>query len=71
MDRILDKQKTEAVTGLSRSTIWRLERSLRFPRRRLLSDGRVGWFSSEVEAWLQARPAPPCPGPKSIAATEQ
>ena len=70
MDRILDKKKTEAVTGLSRATIWRLERSLRFPRRRLLSDGRVGWFSSEVEAWLQARPARPSPRPNRIAATD-
>lgn len=44
-----------AFTGLSYTTIFRLERDGSFPTRRQLSPGRVGWIKSEVEAWLLAR----------------
>lgn len=43
-------------TGLSRSTIWRLERSSRFPSRIQLSENAVGWNEGEVTAWLAKRP---------------
>ena len=42
-------------TGLSRTTIWRLERSLEFPRRRRLGLRAVGWLSSEIEEWVLGR----------------
>lgn len=44
------------VTGLSRTTIWRLERAGNFPRRLRLSANSVGWSSEEVAAWLEALP---------------
>ena len=42
-------------TGLSRSTIWRLERSGGFPKRRRISLNAVGWLESEVDEWVQTR----------------
>jgi prophage regulatory protein len=43
-------------TGLSRSTIWRLERIRQFPSRIQLSENAVGWNEGEVSAWLAKRP---------------
>lgn len=37
-------------SGLSRATIYRLEREGKWPRRLQLSNGRVGWDEAEVEA---------------------
>lgn len=42
-------------TGLSRSTIWRLERLGRFPRRRRLSANIVAWLETEVAGWIESR----------------
>jgi prophage regulatory protein len=43
-------------TGLSRSTIWRLEGSGIFPRRRQLGGNSVGWVEAEIQEWLEGRP---------------
>lgn len=40
---------------LSDTTIWRLEKAGKFPKRRQLSPGRVGWLASEVDAWIESR----------------
>src|SRR5688500_8887809 len=37
-------------TGLSRSTVWRLERAGEFPRHRRLSANTVAWAEDEVDA---------------------
>jgi prophage regulatory protein len=42
---------------LSRTTVWRLERRGEFPRRISISDKRVAWRRSEVEARLERRAA--------------
>lgn len=44
-----------AFTGLGYTTIFKLEREGKFPARRKLSPGRVGWLKSEVEVWLANR----------------
>ena len=41
--------------GLSRPTIWRLERAGEFPKRRQLGKRSVGWVEEEVEEWMQSR----------------
>jgi predicted DNA-binding transcriptional regulator AlpA len=46
----------ETRTGIDRVTIWRLERSGSFPRRRLISGRSVRWIDSEIDAWIQALP---------------
>lgn len=52
-DRILRTQEVQKLVGLSRSTIWRLERSQKFPARVPLSIGSVGWLKSDIESWIQ------------------
>lgn len=44
------------LTGLARSSIYRLEQQQLFPTRVRLSVRAVGWNLSEVTAWLEARP---------------
>jgi len=41
--------------GLSRTTIWRLERDGLFPKRRLLTGKIVAWDESEIDEWIQSR----------------
>ena len=43
------------VTGLSSSTIWRLEKANQFPRRFKISPGAVGWRSHEINAWIDQK----------------
>jgi prophage regulatory protein len=47
----------ETRTGLNRVTIWRLERTGRFPRRRVVSSRTVRWVDSEIDQWIEALPA--------------
>ena len=42
-------------TGLCFTSIYKLEKAGKFPARRRLSPGRVGWLTSEVDAWLSSR----------------
>lgn len=42
------------LTGLSRTTLWRLEKEGRFPPRARLSLRAVRWFHHDVVAWLEA-----------------
>lgn len=55
MDRMIKPSQIEDVTGLSMSTIWRREKEGSFPKRRKISQRRVGWLASEVEQWLNSR----------------
>lgn len=54
--RILKANEVVKVIGLSKVTIWRMERSGTFPKRINLSDRRVGWIESEILEWLESRP---------------
>jgi prophage regulatory protein len=45
-------------TGLSRSTIWRLERSGSFPKRVKVSVNVVAWREDEVSEWIASRLRP-------------
>ena len=42
-------------TGMSRTTIWRLERDGKSPRRVQVSNSIVAWRESEVAAWQDAQ----------------
>jgi len=58
-DRIIRAIEITHRTGLSLSTIKRLEQDGTFPRRRSLGPHAIGWIESEVNEWLQSRePAP-------------
>lgn len=55
VDLILRANDVHRLTGLSRTTIWRMERKGQFPARVPLSAGSVGWRKSEVEQWIKTR----------------
>jgi len=42
-------------TGLSRSTVWRLERRGAFPKHVQLSANIVGWLEEDVIEWIRSR----------------
>jgi predicted DNA-binding transcriptional regulator AlpA len=54
-DRILRTKDVQRLTGISRSTIWRLEKSGQFPRRVALGLSSIGWLKSDVLEWLEKR----------------
>ena len=53
---LLKIDAVEAKTGLNRITIWRLERSGRFPSRRVEGSRSVRWIDSEVDRWIGELP---------------
>ncbi|MGO9264678.1 MAG: helix-turn-helix transcriptional regulator [Candidatus Binataceae bacterium] len=55
MEKILRTDTVVYLTGLSRVTLWRLERLSQFPKRRKLSARAVGWLESEIQAWIASR----------------
>jgi predicted DNA-binding transcriptional regulator AlpA len=54
-DRLLPWPKVKDITGLSRTTAWRLQKAGDFPLPVVISPGRVGWRESELEAWKASR----------------
>lgn len=53
---IIRAKELQRLIGLSRTTIWRMERTGSFPRRVRLGINTVGWMEDEILAWLAARP---------------
>lgn len=47
-DKIIRSKEVQALTGLSRTTIWRLEREGKFPARVPLTASNVGWRLTDV-----------------------
>ncbi len=54
-DSFLRWHAVRAITSLSRTTVWRLERLRQFPARRKLGRNSVAWLSSEVSNWVATR----------------
>jgi prophage regulatory protein len=52
-ERILRLQTVLALTGLSRSTLYRKIDQGTFPRQIKISERCAGWRSSAVDAWLR------------------
>lgn len=69
LDRFLRLPEVVERTTRSAASIWRDEKAGRFPPRRQLGPGAVGWLESEVSAWMQERAARPA-GP-SVAPEQQ
>jgi prophage regulatory protein len=55
-DRYIRAPELTRKTGLSLSTIGRLEQDGCFPHRRALGPNSVGWLESEINDWLTSRP---------------
>lgn len=54
-DRMVRAKELVKLTGLSRTTLWRLEKSKELPQRRRISPGAVGWRLSDILAWQASR----------------
>lgn len=57
MDQIIRKPELFSKLRLSDATIWRMEKSGKFPRRIKLGGNSVGWFANEVDEWLLKKSA--------------
>lgn len=52
-ERILRIKEVTQLTGISRTTIWRMECNGKFPARVQLGIGSVGWKRNEVVSWME------------------
>lgn len=55
-DRLLRRRQVEEITGLSRSSIYRLMRKGEFPSPVRVGPSAVRWKASDISAWLESRP---------------
>ena len=55
--RIIRKPELFGKIGLSDATIWRMERSGKFPGRIRLGGNSCGWFDNEIDEWLAKKAA--------------
>jgi prophage regulatory protein len=54
-DRMVRPREYTILTGLSKSSIWRLQKSGQFPKNCKLSAGTVGIKLSQIQKWLDDR----------------
>ncbi len=54
-DRLIRLKEVMDLTGLSRTTIWRLEKDKRFPARVQISPNCIGWKSSLIQEFIESR----------------
>jgi len=54
-DRLLAWPRVKDITGLSRTTAWRMQKAGDFPPPVQVSLGRVGWWQSDLDRWKASR----------------
>lgn len=54
-EKILRLPEVKARTGLSRSSIYAYIKQGKFPHHIALGERSVGWYESEVDAWVASR----------------
>ena len=55
-DRLLRRRQVGEITGLSRSSIYRLMPDAEFQRPVKVGPAAVRWMASDITAWLKSRP---------------
>lgn len=65
-DRILPWSQVKVICGLSRTTVWRMQKTGDFPACVQVSLNRVGWWQSELLAWKRARTPRRLPEPRKL-----
>lgn len=55
MEKLYSRKDVLAIIPLSATTIWRLEKAGKFPNRRQISPGKVGYLASEIDEWAASR----------------
>lgn len=58
LDRFLPWRKVRDITGLGRTTAWRLRRAGDFPHPVPISPGRVAWRERDIAHWNETRGSP-------------
>jgi predicted DNA-binding transcriptional regulator AlpA len=53
--KILSLKEVTQSTGLSRTTIWRMQKAKKFPQQVQLSERRVGIPENEIVEWVNLR----------------
>jgi prophage regulatory protein len=53
--QIIKRPDVEKLTGLSRSSIYRLAANGEFPHPVKIGPRAVGWINSEIESWINHR----------------
>ena len=53
--KVINIQEVSEMTGLSASTIKRLEKKNHFPKRIQISFRRIGWDIQEIQQWITSR----------------
>ena len=55
-DRLLRRRQVEEITGMGRSSIYRLMQEGEFPRPVRIGPAAVRWKASDITAWMESRP---------------
>ena len=55
-DRLLRRRQVEELTGLSRSTVYKMMQNGEFPRPVRIGPAAVRWRASDITAWMESRP---------------
>lgn len=53
-DRIIREKEAALITGLGRTTRWKMEREGHFPVRVKLTATAYGWKLSDITAWIDS-----------------
>jgi prophage regulatory protein len=54
---IVREAERHRLMGISRVTMWRLEREGKAPKRLKIGENSVGWLRHEIEAWIKRKAA--------------
>lgn len=60
---LLLMDEVTARVRVSGTTLWRLEKAGRFPKRQKIGFKRVAWRAAEIDDWIAGRWAPPAVQP--------
>ena len=67
-DRLLRRRQVEEITGMARSSIYRLMLQGDFPQSVRVGPAAVRWRESDITDWLESRPLARSPsGPPNAA----
>ena len=56
-DKFLRRREVEEITGLSRSTIYRMVKTGQFPQPVRIRPKAVRWRLSDILAWMESMPS--------------
>ena len=55
LNKFVRERECFEITGLSRTSRWRLEQEGKFPKRYKISANAIGWLASDLEEWIASR----------------